>query len=361
MIFPFFRGQTWYLDNRGTLSALDLDGRGLSGTVLILVRERCVFGRFTPPPGLTGGRAMAAARLHAQTAAPFRRSGVLLTRRDARFGLWWWDQEWVDQQLETRQLGEMRVLPEAFIQPAGEGDRLIRSGDGQSAQIWDRGLLVADSWARQAFGTQAWADFSHQAYDDGASGPLPTLQVLPQISNSAYRNTIVSNLRPETWVRGGLAAVMIGLLAATAYFTGQSLRYDDLAAKAAADLARSASRRHDASAERIQAATRDLIAVKKEISPADPLALLSAAQHIIEPFGYKLDAFDVDHDHIRIDLPAEAAVGIDIIAVELEASPYFRDVKPSLDKSRGVLTIDMAAQHAGEAKVPPTANPPFQG
>jgi hypothetical protein len=76
------------------------------------------------------------------------------------------------------------------------------------------------------------------------------------------------------------------------------------------------------------------------------VVLLENAQKIVQPYGFKVLAFAADGKKVRIILPDEAKAHVSIIASDLEASPYFVEVKPSLDNDKKRLIIDMAPQGA---------------
>jgi hypothetical protein len=90
----------------------------------------------------------------------------------------------------------------------------------------------------------------------------------------------------------------------------------------------------------------ELTALKAVIEGPDPMVMLQNAQQIVQPFGYKLTAFEAERDHVRIVLPKEAVGDIDMISAELTASPFFKDIRPSLDQKADQLTIDMTAKGA---------------
>ena len=71
------------------------------GAVVVLSRQRCVFAAYSPPKGVTGSAALAAARLFATANAPFAQSGQQICRKGDQFGIWWWDSAWTGEALAT--------------------------------------------------------------------------------------------------------------------------------------------------------------------------------------------------------------------------------------------------------------------
>ena len=102
-----------------------------------------------------------------------------------------------------------------------------------------------------------------------------------------------------------------------------------------------------------------LVALRAETSGADPLVMLKEAQQIISPYGHKVLAFSAGRERVRLYLPTEAAADLGILSRELAASPYFTSVKPTLDRRRGRLILDLQPKTAkpAKAKAAPRAAP----
>ena len=76
-------------------------GGGFGRPKVLLARELCVFERFERP---AAGRsaALAAARLHARTAAPYTNPGILVRSAGNGADIWWWDRDRVAPLLQAR-------------------------------------------------------------------------------------------------------------------------------------------------------------------------------------------------------------------------------------------------------------------
>src|SRR4051794_27217026 len=86
------------LKGDGSLEPLHLRPGPFQPGFVVLARERCLFEHFRAP-GLSTRAATTAARLHADTAAPYQRYGAVITHKGASFGIWWWDAQWVGERL----------------------------------------------------------------------------------------------------------------------------------------------------------------------------------------------------------------------------------------------------------------------
>jgi hypothetical protein len=74
--------------------------------------------------------------------------------------------------------------------------------------------------------------------------------------------------------------------------------------------------------------------------------MLDEAQGIAGAHGFKPLGFSSDGKKVRLVLPIEAKDQVSVIAGALEDSPYFEDVRPTLDREKGRLIFDMAATGA---------------
>jgi hypothetical protein len=349
------RSRLALLDQAGAVSALPVRLPPFSGALVALARERCLFERLQTAKGLNGRAAIAAARLHAATAAPFQRSGAIITHHGSTFGIWWWDAAWVAERLEAAGLdGAAKILPEPLARAAGEGWRVARASSGYEAQLWRGGFLIADLWRKRPFDVPGWIDFVRVQPDQaGAENASLSAFDPPFTLRSPYRRTIVSDWTPERTgqLAAGIAAVL--LIVVTGFFLGQAVGLNRsakaLEAQAAA-ITRKLPRQQAA-----QAAVGDLIALKTVLEAPDSLAMLQEAEGIVAPHGFKPLGFASDGKKVKLILPIEAKDQVSVIAAALEASPYFEDVRPVLDREKGRLIVDMTASGARKAARPKPA------
>lgn len=334
------------LDGAGEAQALILRAPLFSGSFVVLARERCLFERLDTASGLNARTALAAARMHAQTAAPYQRSAALITRHGASFGIWWWDAQWVAERLEAVGIDPAaKILPEPLARASGEGWRVVKASSGYEAQLWRGGFLVADLWRKRPFDAQAWQDFVRVQSDQmSAEGVSLTAQEPPYNLKSPYRRMQLSEWTGERLVQAAGAIAAVLLLSVAGYFGGQAIGLNRSAAaiEKQAALVKAKTPKNLAA----QGSVSSLIALKAAVEAPDPVVLLENAQKIVQPFGFKVLAFTADAKKVRIVLPQEAKDHVSIIASDLEASPYFVDVKPSLDSDKKRLIIDMAPQGA---------------
>jgi hypothetical protein len=337
------------LTHQGQIKPLDIKARGLSfsGEIVVISRQKCVFAAFKAPLGLTGRAALAAARVFAANGSPYRESGVLISRRANQFGVWWWDNQWAAQALQDAGYKTDRpILPEPFFRQAGRGVQIIRAGDGYECQFWDKGFLLADQWARSAPDRDSWGDFLRLAGQEVS--PIPPVTISPYVSSNPYLQSVVSDYSVKTL--GRLAAgLAVGLMLGTSvFFLGQAANYS-LQARALDKKLAALGAQDQSGAQAARAQIQGLNTLKRDLDQADPMSTLQAAQTLLTPFGYKLSRFAVDSQRVSFDLPTEASAGVDLLTEELEASPYFSQVEPVLDKARNRLVFTMTIEAKPES------------
>lgn len=345
------------LDGAGGVSALPVKAPPFNAQTVVLARERCLFERLETAKGLSRRAAESAARLHAQTAAPYQRSGAAVTRQGQAFGIWWWDAGWVAERLEEAGLDPAaKILPEPLARASGEGWRVAKAASGYEAQLWRGGFLIADLWKKTPFSTADWIEFVRVQPDQtGAEFATLTPFDPPYTLRSPYRRMLISDWTPERTVKAAAAIAAIVLISATGYFLGESFGLTQSAKRYEADAALFKTKMRGGSG---QAGVSDLIALKTALEAPDALAMLTEAQSIVGPYGFKPLGFQADAKRARLILPIEAKDQLTVIASELEASSYFEDVRPILDRDKGRLVIDMTPSGARRpAKSPSPAVP----
>lgn len=314
---------------------------------MVLSRERCLFERLDISAGLNARAADAAARLHADSGAPYARFGSLITRKDKAYGIWWWDAQWVGEKLGGAGLDPtVRIVPEPLVRAAAEGWRIAKASSGYEAQLWRNGFLIADQWRRTAFDGSAWQDFVRvQGDQQGSETAVLMAQEPPWTLSSPYYRTVLSNWTPDRIGQAAMFAGAAALVCLSLYLGGSAIglmRNTDAAVAETATVKAKTPR----GIEGAQAEASELTALKSAIEGPDPMVMLQNAQQIVQPFGYKLTSFEAERGQVRIVLPKEAVSDIDMISAELTASPFFKDIRPSLDQEEGRLTIDMTAKGA---------------
>lgn len=333
----------------GALRRTGLTELALSQPTVLIARERCRFELFRAPPGLTGGPALAAARIHAQAQAPYELAGGCMARKGGLFGLWWWDASWVTEQLGIHGLGpQTRVLPEAMAQPEADGWRVVKGASGYEAQAWMGGFLTGSSWRRRPFDAPSWSAFTRmrqEAYADAPEAP-PAPQALPYTWRSPYRRTLVTAQQAAGPLPLVASIAGLLLLGTTALMLGQGLALKHEHAAVRQQLAFLQGRPQANQQPRLAAEAQKLRLLQALTARPDPLMLVGQAQRILRPFNLKIIAFEANPQEVTVTVPGEAVAGIDLLTEELEASPYFTRVTPSLDRQKRLLILKMGVKGA---------------
>lgn len=334
----------------GSVEPLAVKPGPFQPSVIVLARARCLFERMNATPGVKGSAAVAAARLHADSGAPYQRAGAVITQKDGVFGIWWWDAQWVGEKLGGAGLDpNSAILPEPLARQTGEGWRIVKATTGYEAQLWKDGFLLADHWRRDPFDTAAWDDFVRtQSEAQGGGDAILIAQNPPFLLQNPYRRTLLSAWTPERSAQAAMAGVAAVLVCTALWLGGQAVGLNKATAAAQAELEQ--LKTASPAAANMQRQVTGLVALRAEVSGADPLVMLKEAQQIISPYGHKVLAFSTGRDRVRIYLPTEAATDLGIISRELAASPYFTAVKPTLDRRRGRLILDLTPKTAKPVK-----------
>jgi hypothetical protein len=138
------------------------------------------------------------------------------------------------------------------------------------------------------------------------------------------------------------------MLGTSVFFLGQAANYS-LQARALDKKLAALGAQDQSGAQAARAQIQGLNTLKRDLDQADPMSTLQAAQTLLTPFGYKLSRFAVDSQRVSFDLPTEASAGVDLLTEELEASPYFSQVEPVLDKARNRLVFTMTIEAKPES------------
>jgi hypothetical protein len=228
---------------------------------------------------------------------------------------------------------------------AGEGWRVAKASTGYEAQLWRGGFLVADLWRKRAFDVAGWIDFVRVQPDQaGAENASLSAFDPPFTLRSPYRRTLVSDWTPERTGQAAAVAAGIALIAVAGFFLGQAVGLNRSAKAIEAQTV--ALKAKLPKQQAAQGSVADLIALKTVLEAPDSLAMLQEAEAVVGPHGFKPLAFASDGKKVRLALPIEAKDQVTVIAGALEASPYFEDVRPILDREKSRLIVDMTASGA---------------
>ncbi len=336
----------------GSIEPLPLRPGPFQPTLVVLAREHCLFERLDTAAGLKASAAAAAARLHADTGAPYHKSGAVVTRRGHSFGIWWWDAQWVAEALLLAGIDPTsRILPEPMARAAADGWRIAKASTGYEAQLWRGGFLVADAWRRKAFDEEAWQDFVRVQPDKAGAGDAVLMAQEPPFTlQNPYRKTQLSDWTPERSAQAGMAALGVLLVCAATWMLGQTVGLNKAAKAAEAENVALRSHLPASGANAVQGQVAGLVALRALVSGPDPMVMLENAQQVIKPYNHTVLAFTAERSRVRIILAKDAADDLAVMSRALLASPYFTAVKPQLDTKRGRLILDLTPRGAKPVK-----------
>lgn len=296
---------------------------------------------------------MAAARLHAASAAPFLQAGALVEKSGRGFSIWWWDRERIDPALiEAFGARPPASAPETFTPPVGgSGWRVLRLGDGVEAQLWRDGGLVASRWRRTAFDAVAWEAFVRIQPGPGDAPTEPPAAVTGFRAPFPRRHN-GSGVSPDQLLRAAPAAVAVLLLTVAAFWLGQGLklRSDSQELERVAALERQAAPPPTATGGN---AARRLAAFTALSERPNPVAALGVATRILRLYGVGVQAADAQGDALTLTLPYSTLSGVDRIARDMEASGVFTDVRPITNAADHTIQLRMRLTGRPDAALNP--------
>lgn len=335
-------------------SADDSERRAAARARRIAVpRGQCRFHRLTFPAGMTMRARDQAARLYAESNAPFAASDFVIVRGKDAAAVWWWDRA-----AATEALGDARVyrsadaLPETLFQPPGEGVRCVDLGDGYDAQVWIDGELVTTSWRRRAFSADQWAAFL-LAGGAGADAPA-TPEPMPASYDARGRMRARVAAPPLGWAdaqRAALWTMAAGAVLAAGCaglgfgWAGQATAARDALAKA------EAAQESDPAFQRAGA---DLAAVRTfqaQMATPDALGLCAHALAVLRGLNVTPTMWSIEGGKLTIEYATGSGAPANTVAAALEADAAFANVRPRVDPDIGVVrvTADIAVR-AGEGR-----------
>ena len=311
---------------------------------IVIGRSLCRFHLFRAPDGLTGVAAEREERLHAEMRSPFADSDALLLRQPGGIAIWWWDAAALKAVLGDRwRYDPSRILPETSQYPAGDGWRQIAVRDGNEAQYWEAGGLVASAWRRRPFDDEAWTAFAMSVENPVAPPPdtPPPVERLPLPEMVRRPPAIVR--RGEGFGFDRIAAgIAVLALAMAGWSYGQALRYEARAAddQAVADAALAALDQDAALARTLGdlSTLRAFAAAAQgpDITDATARAFAFLAERRLAVGDWRIDA---ERFRATVTTPDETGRVRDVVTM-LEEDPRFEAALARSDGPDGGIVIE---------------------
>ena len=186
-----------------------------------------------------------------------------------------------------------------------------------------------------------------------AATPAPACSASPGVISRQPPSPPPASASTGRLSGAGVAAV--ALLASSALFLGQGWRLQALARTAEAQSAavRAAAPRPGPAD---QLAARRLAAFRQLSARPNGLAALSVALGVLKLYGAEPTGLAVDSSSLTLTLPYSAIDKVDRIALELEDSGAFSDVRPITDARGKTIALQMKLGRAG-AQAPAPVSP----
>lgn len=316
--------------------------------VVLLARDLTAFSLFEAE-NLPWSRRLQAAQLHARTGSPYMNNDHMIVRRARDFGIWWWDSSKVTPLIQQK-FGVARPLirPETAAQPPGADWRIVRLSDGNEAQYWRNGALVATAWRRDRYDRAGWSAFVRsQRGAAGAPEAPPPAEMLPLAFDSPAFSTSLSDISREQLIGGGAGLMVLGSVGLTLLFAGQGLRLSsdaDAIESEAIQMRDAAPKTADLSG--LESGRRKLATYAELETRTSPISAAGAAVGIVAFHDLSPTAVEAEADMLTVTLPYEATSLVEVLVEDFETSGYFSDVRPRTDVQSQRFIIEMKTREA---------------
>jgi hypothetical protein len=167
---------------------------------------------------------------------------------------------------------------------------------------------------------------------------------IPWTLQSSYRRTVLSDWTSERTTQLMVALLIAVLLSGSLWLVGNGvgLTRDTAVLKAETAQLKSTS----PGGRAVQGELIAMNALRTTLEGPNAMQMLQEAQEIIEPFGYKVIAFDTSRQGVTVTLPKDAVKDLDDISRDLTASKTFSGLTTNLDRDGQKLHIALTAKGA---------------
>lgn len=311
----------------------------------MLSRGACRFGFMPAPAGLSVSQADRAARIYAETHAPFAAADHVVVRQVEGYGIWWWDAEQVRAIAPQWRYDAQRISPETLLQPPGDGWRHVACLDGFEAQHWLHTALTHSTWRRRPFTRDQWAAFV-QAVEGSPHAPpeeVPAAERLELLTDLSWRRRSVRASQAGPQLERLVWAAVAACVLIAASFLGQGIRAtaDTLSMKARLAELESAG----GAAPLDQLVRADLATLQSLAEIQDkpnPLVVAAELHRILASLGLQASSWATDQSRLRAEVPLGNGLPVAEVATALEASPLIQEVVPQFDVAKNLAVFHAA-------------------
>jgi len=302
--------------------------------VALLARGLCRYAFFSPPDSLTTARADRAARIYAETNAPYRSADYVVLRGVAGYGIWWWDREIVRRLTPGWPYDPERILPESVLYPVANGWRVLELEDGFEAQYWYELTLKASAWRRREFSEEQWAAFVEATPEPAEAAPASAPAALAERLDIGALNAVARVKAPPGWKnaeKAGLGAIALSGLAACLFLSG-ALRHELQARQFSAQ---AASIEHGSTSNEDAHDIETLTQLAAKAQEPNPLFVVARALGAVQPLGAVPQSWAVEDRRLRLEITRGEQEPVERLAAALEADEWLYNVSAQVDSSTG--------------------------
>jgi hypothetical protein len=227
--------------------------------------------------------------------------------------------------------------PESMLRPAAVADglRLLECLEGFELQCWQSGRLIASRWWAElpssAQLSEALRSFEGGAAVAARAAPPPTQAEQAAWLHRPWAEILSLEGLASTTSRAERLAAGVALVCLAGLSGGQAQGlYSAYQARSAAEAELASAKLAAApvlsARDRALAQARELDALVKQLSAAQPLEVLAHLQRLLPLKGAVLKDFDLSGDKLRLGLELSPDVQRSALVKELQAGGWFADV-----------------------------------
>jgi len=333
------------------IDGVDDDVQGRGRRVWIVSRALCRFFKVPFLVEASAARQFDALKLQIERLSPFAQTGSHYHFGATAIGLWVWDARTIEEAADAAGVSAKRLmaLPEAALQPTGDGLRLVQCLDGVEGQYWVNGDLIASRWWPAIPDNRNWALFQRGASvsPDRLSSEPPEPVRLPWLAKSWTKTPI------EGWVdiasfdlRVAAAGIGILLLVGYGYLGAEWLRLCWSASDTESQIAAVSNRNKPLTHAR--AAAIEDAAVITQLHALDlypgPLTLMAWVASILPKNETHFTGWSYDRGQLEITLGAEHPLDATFFVRALDKIPGFKNVSAERAGGDNTLRIRLAIE-----------------
>lgn len=298
-------------------------GRAWSRPYLILPRDQVRFTTMPLPQGAARDDVVAAARNWVAGLGVYEEPGCIVGQvEDRRATVWFWDQAFIDEQIQKAGLQRLRIqpLPGDLLAPPGDGGELLAAEVGFEGRAWRDGALKLSRWWPGQPSPEEWEHFlrASRLPLSGRPEPLAPVYASGPYNGRDLLDDVLTRFSPMAWAAG----IIVFLCAPVVFEGSKAVQLTLNVHSAQSQLARLEEPLGDYRALREAAitASRELERMAAFSDEAHPGIVLSAVADPILSAGLEIGRWRHQEGGITLEVSGEPSVELAELVSAIDAS-----------------------------------------